>query len=180
MIERWQAAGQNAPKVAVPELVANFAEGKSGPGVSESISEGKLLFQGQIANCVSCHGMEGDGSTGLPPDYDDWTKLWTTKLGIDPADKEKLTKFYAAGALKPKALAARNLQHGGFRGGREPVDVYLRILHGIDGTPIPAVNLVEEPSGTGLTESQIWQLVTYVLSLSPAASPASANPEVIQ
>jgi mono/diheme cytochrome c family protein len=180
VIERWQAAEQNVPKVAVPEMVANFAVGKMDPGVSESISEGKLLFQGQIANCASCHGMEGNGSAGLPPDYDDWTKFWTTKLGIDPADKEKLTEFYAAGALKPKSLASRNLQHGGFRGGQKPEDVYLRILHGIDGTPMPAVNLVKEPSGTGLTESQIWQLVTYVLSLSPAKSSTPANAGAIQ
>lgn len=139
----------------------------------ESVRIGRELFRGQVANCASCHGEDGAGGA-LPLDYDDWTKEWTTRLGIDPRDHEKLKPFRAAGALEPRPLQPRNLTLGGFRGGESPRDIYSRILHGIDGTPMPAINRVESESETGLTDEQIWHLVRYVLSLTEQSTAMGA------
>ncbi|XZE54598.1 cytochrome c [Planctomycetaceae bacterium SH139] len=140
------------------------------------IAAGDKLYHGQVANCASCHGPAGNGITSLPADYDDWTKEWTTKLGIDPGNREKLAGFFDAGAFRPRALPARNLTNGVYRGGSSPEQLYLRIVHGIDGTPMPAVNLVDSPAETGLTADQVWQLVAYVRSLETGRSAPSTSP----
>jgi mono/diheme cytochrome c family protein len=133
----------------------------------EAIAAGKELFHGPVANCASCHGPAGAGLDRVLPDYDDWTRRWTTNLGIDPQDTDKLEPFLDAGGLKPRPLPPRRLDTGSFRGGGSPSDLYRRIVHGIDGTPMPAVNLVAEPNAAGLTEEQVWQIVHYVISLAP-------------
>ncbi len=157
----WATADEQVPTIP-PQPDAEERLTRSTP--PKSIALGRELFHGQIANCSSCHGVDGAGGGPLA-DYDDWTKEWTTQLGLDPRDREKLEPFFDAGALPPRPLPARRLTLGGFRGGSSPEEIYLRILHGIDGTPMPAINLVEEESATGLTSTQIWQLVDYVLSL---------------
>lgn len=165
----WAAAEEQVP--AIPTSPAP----QDSPARQDSIALGRELFHGQIANCSSCHGVDGAGGT-LPADYDDWTKEWTTQLGLDPENHDKLEPFLEAGALPPRRLPARRLTLGGFRGGTSPADIYLRIVHGIDGTPMPAINLVESESPTGLTSEQVWHLVDYVLSLDNfAPSTPSAN-----
>lgn len=146
--------------VDVPEVPATVLEVK--PLTETELADATALFQGQIANCASCHGVEGDGKTKLPADYDDWTKEWTTRLGIAPSDKERLAPFIAAGAFKPKSMSPRHLGMGSYRGGGAPEDIYRRIAAGIDGTSMPAVNLLEAPGPTGLTSDQVWLLVRYL------------------
>jgi hypothetical protein len=67
----------------------------------------------------------------------------------------------------PRNAIPRNLRQGIYRGGRRRVDVFHRIYTGIAGTPMPAsgpATLDPEAKGT-LTETEMWQIVDYVLSL---------------
>ncbi len=158
VVGSWVKAEEFA--VEVPEVPNVVREIK--PLTEAELADATTLFQGQIANCASCHGVDGDGKTKLPADYDDWTKEWTTRLGIAPADKERLAPFIAAGAFKPKSMSPRHLGMGAYRGGGTPEDLYRRIAAGIDGTSMPAVNLLESPGPTGLTSDQVWLLVRYL------------------
>jgi mono/diheme cytochrome c family protein len=128
-----------------------------------SAARGRLLFQGEVAACAQCHGKEGDGK-GKLVDFDEWTKDWTIRAGIDPKDPKQWKPLKRLGLLKPTPIAARNLQLGVFRGGSSPEAIYRSIVHGIDGTPMPAA--ARQPSvKSGLTESQLWDLVNYCLAL---------------
>ena len=131
---------------------------------SESIAKGKELFHGKIANCVGCHGTNGGG--GLETlDYDDWTKEYTTKLGLSPSDKESVQPFREVGAHRPRPIQPRKIRGGVFRAGAEPQRLFRLITQGIAGTPMPGVALVQEENGKGLTASQVWDLVNYLRSL---------------
>ncbi len=135
-----------------------------GQALQDSIARGKNIFHGQIANCVGCHGPAGDGST-VTLDFDDWTKEYSTRIGLTPDDREAIRPFRKAGALTPRPVKPRNLQDGVFRGGGDPETLYRRISQGIAGTPMPAVEVVAEDNGKGLTEDQMWDLVRYIQSL---------------
>ena len=101
----------------------------------------------------------GDGQTN---NYDAWTKDWTE--GIDPKNKDDLRPFLKLGALKPRHILPRNLRTGIYRGGSEPSDLYLRIVNGIDGSPMPATAM--QPSNPqGLTENDVWDMVNFLLNL---------------
>lgn len=136
----------------------------AGDDLQASVDRGKQLFHGKIANCVGCHGADGNGGAVLL-DFDDWTKDYTTRLGLTPDDREAMQPFRDVGALRPRPIQPRVLRDGVFRGGSDPEQLYCRITQGIAGTPMPAVLEVEEENGKGLTRSQIWDLVNYVRSL---------------
>ena len=156
--EDWAEAEQY--EVAVP----SFPE-LSGEQLVASVAKGKEFFHGKVANCAGCHGPAGDGS--LPTlDYDDWTKDYTTRIGLTPDDREAMKPFRKAGALRPRTIAPRTLRDGVFHGGGDSASLYRRITQGIAGTPMPAVEVVAEPNGKGLTTGQIWDLVRYVQQLS--------------
>jgi len=128
-----------------------------------SATRGRQLFQGEVAACSQCHGKAGDGH-GKLVDFDEWTKDWTIRAGIDPKDAKQWKPLKKLGLLKPMSSSARNLQLGVFRGGSSPEALHRSIVHGIDGTPMPAA--ARQPSvKNGLTESQIWDLVNYCLAL---------------
>lgn len=155
--DQWTSAeSQEVLVPAAPEL--------EGEQLLASIERGKKYFHGQISNCVGCHGADGNGRIELL-DYDDWTKDYTTRLGITPSDREAMQPFRDLGALRPRPIQPRNLQNGVFRGGAEDADLYCRITQGIAGTPMPGVMVVDQEDGKGLTPSQIWDLVHYVQSL---------------
>jgi mono/diheme cytochrome c family protein len=137
----------------------------SGKQLAASVARGNEFFHGKVANCAGCHGPAGDGS--LPTlDYDDWTKEYTTRIGLTPDDREAMKPFRDAGALRPRTIAPRTLRDGVFHGGGDSASLYRRITQGIAGTPMPAVEVVSEPNGKGLTREQIWDLVRYVQQLS--------------
>jgi mono/diheme cytochrome c family protein len=152
------------------------------PGLLASVTKGKELFLGATAACSSCHGPGGlgDGQLG---NYDDWTKEWTVLLEIDPKDREALIPFMLRGALPPKNIKPRNLRELAFRGGRTPEDIYRRVRHGIAGAPMSAITPVASADEAGLTETDLWHLVNYVLSMPvepkpwPAAPVATGQPE---
>ncbi len=83
--------------------------------------------------CSKCHGEDGRGHTKDNIGLDSW--------GF--------------------ATRAADLTSGMLHGGQEPLDVYRRILNGINGTPMPGFGhaLQSEPE-------TIWDLVAYVLEVS--------------
>ncbi len=156
--ENWVAAESHSVKP--PALNALRTE----PEKSESIERGKLVFQSELTACSKCHGKAGDGK-GTSQDFDDWTKDWTIRAGIDPAKKAEWKTMKKYGALKPVIDSARNLTLGALRGGASREDIYLRIVLGIEGSPMPAIAR-KENGNPGITEEGIQDLVEYVYSIS--------------
>jgi mono/diheme cytochrome c family protein len=101
------------------------------------LEKGRQLFQD--IECWKCHGQEGRGDGPSAPELkDNWG------LPIKPAD---LTKNWT------------------FRGGGSVEDIYMRIITGINGTPMPAfLDSFEKPEDA-------WDLAYYVRSLSPENKP---------
>ena len=132
----------------------------SGAPMALMVARGKRLFSGNIANCAQCHGSLALGD-GQMTDYDEWTSAWTVK-NTPPLDPKKnivrLNEFLKIGALQPRNIHPRNLRMGIYRGGRRPVDLYLRMMNGIAGTPMPAAS-------DKMSETDLWSLVAYVRSL---------------
>lgn len=150
--------------VPVPEI-----QELNGAERSASIERGEALFHGQIANCVGCHGKGGAGNVASL-DYDDWTKEYSTRLGLTPTDRDAMRPFKKAGAPTPRVAKPRKLTVGVFRGGGDSETLYRRITQGIAGSPMPSVAVVGEENGTGLTNSQIADLIRYLQSLAGEAS----------
>ena len=129
-----------------------------------SIERGKMVFLSELTACAKCHGKEGDGK-GISQDFDDWTKDWTIRAGIDPTKKAEWKRMKKFGILKPVIDSPRNLNFGAFRGGPTREDIYLRIVLGIEGSPMPAIAR-KENDNPGIPEEGIRDLVEYVFSLS--------------
>lgn len=131
--------------------------------LSESIARGRTIFHGNVANCATCHGNTALGD-GQKNDYDAWSKDWLQPLNLDAKNREQISPYLKLGALKPRNIVPRNLRSGMYRGGAQPVDIYMRIVQGIDGTTMPAAAMKPQ-NPLGLTESDVWDVVNYVLSL---------------
>ncbi len=93
--------------------------------------------------CSKCHGEDGRGHTKDNIGKDSWGH----------------------------ATRAADLTSGMLHGGQEPVDIYRRIMNGINGTPMPGFksSLESEPETT-------WNLVGYVLSVSNRRRAGTAIP----
>jgi len=137
------------------------------------------LFYGTIANCVKCHGDSalGDGQT---TDYDEWAKEFIN----DGKDKKVVSTYVSLGLLPPRTIRPRNLRQGVFRGGLRPIDIYWRIMNGIEGTPMPALatNIRKDsdpPEAKKLNPDEVWDIVNYVESLpyEPINNPLDASRE---
>jgi mono/diheme cytochrome c family protein len=167
--ESWAEAADQAITVEAPPddypLYTRDvdASGAARERLAESIASGRKIFHGNVANCATCHGSTALGD-GQKNDYDAWTKDWTQPLSLDPKNEEQLAPYLKLGALKPRNIIPRNLRSGMYRGGSQPVDIYMRIVLGIDGTTMPAAPLKPE-NPLGLTREQVWDVVNYVLSL---------------
>lgn len=131
---------------------------------STSIERGKAVFLNELTACSKCHGIAGNGK-GISQDFDDWTKDWTIRAGIDPTKKAEWKPMKKLGALKPVIDSSRNLTLGVFRGGGAREDIYLRIVLGIEGSPMPAI-AQKVDDNPGITEEGIRDLVEYIYSLS--------------
>ena len=112
-------------------------------------------------------------------DYDDWTKEYSTRIGIDPTDREAIGPLKRMGALTPRLAQPRNLRAGVYRGGGEPEDLYRRLSQGIAGSPMPGLVIQKDPRGTGVTEDQVWDLVRYLGAIAGEES-KGGNSEVDQ
>jgi len=153
--------------------------------LAASIQKGKELFVGPIAACSQCHGEGGTGAGTKLPDYDDWTKEWTAKIGLNPDNIDEIAPLMALGGMKPQHLKPRSIVEGHLRGGRDPMDIYRRIRYGIAGSPMPAASLAASSQDTGLQPDDLWHLVNYVLSIAqvppppiPPESPATSGDSV--
>lgn len=95
------------------------------------VERGKQAFL--TKGCSKCHGEDGRGQTKDNRGNDAWGQQ----------------------------TRAADLTSGMLHGGPRPIDIYLRIYSGINGTPMPgfAAALQSEPD-------TIWDLVSYVLSVS--------------
>lgn len=152
---------------------ANVVEIPMIPGLppderNASVERGKALFTSDKASCFKCHGLDGRGD-GISQDYDEWTKDWTIRVGIDPAKKSEWKAMKPFGALKPVVDRSRNFNLGGLRGGSTEQDIVKRIVLGVDGTPMPAATLSETDPNAFSVEN-IFDLARYVSSLSGTAS----------
>ncbi|HVW00731.1 MAG TPA: c-type cytochrome [Planctomycetaceae bacterium] len=97
----------------------------------DMVVAGKQAFLSK--GCSKCHGEDGRGQTAENIGVDSWGH----------------------------PTRAADLTSGMLHGGSRPVDIYRRIVSGINGTPMPgfALALAEEPD-------TIWNLTSYVLYLS--------------
>ena len=167
--ESWARAEDQALVVEGPEddypLFTRDANGtvEQQEKLAQSIASGRKIFHGNVANCATCHGSTALGD-GQKNDYDAWTKDWIQPLSLDPKDQDQIAPFLELGALKPRNIIPRNLRSGMYRGGSQPIDIYMRIVLGIDGTTMPAAPLKPD-NPLGLTQNEVWDVVNYVLSL---------------
>lgn len=177
--ESWSMAAdrqKNVPDpgdIPVPATIDEVRRALAAPGdspIKQSVAKGKELFESEAAACVKCHGKEGRGD-GPQVDYDDWTKDWTQRIGIDPLDEAAQVPLVARGALPPRRINPRDFRAGLYRGGSEPEHIFRRIAAGIDGTPMPAATLPDE--------QDIWHLVNYVRALAEPETDPAAAPTVV-
>lgn len=147
------------------EDVQKLLTGDTADAFAASVKRGHELFVGKLGACNKCHGDQGLGN-GQTTDYDDWTKDWTTRVGLKPEDRAALVPMLARGAFEPKNALPRNFAEGIFRGGSSSDDLYRRITQGIDGTPMPAATFVDG----AFEQDDVWHLINFIRSLqtSPA------------
>lgn len=155
----WLSAkGKELPVTKRPEMTPDE--------LVESTKRGRTLFYGALANCFSCHGPSalGDGQVN---DYD----LWTKEFIGDGKNPSLVSLYKSAGLLEPRNIRPRNLRMGVYRGGMRPLDVYWRIVNGIEGSPMPG--------NAKLTPEQVWDIVNYVQSLpyETMSDPRQQEPE---
>ena len=173
VIYQWQAAPtQVIYPVSSP---VDFAH-PDPEAMQASIARGEKLFYSKNLQCNSCHGDSAQGD-GQRDKYTIWFK-WREDLGTnndDPAEiKQVVHQFMEVGALEPRTIEPRNLRLGVYRGGRRPIDIYRRIYSGINGGPMPAQGTAsgiggdavpDSESGGSIRREEIWDVVSYVLSL---------------
>ncbi|MEQ1826406.1 MAG: cytochrome c [Pirellula sp.] len=166
IVDMWIESPEVEEKIKLPDIpLVGSVNDENRNQLDISIARGKELFASEEAACAKCHGLSAKGDGPQLPDYDDWTKEWTSKIGIKPTNLDELLPLMARGGMKPQPLAPRNLVEGKFRGGREPKDLYRRIKHGIVGAPMPAATLVSSSDEKGLKEEDVWHIVNYILSI---------------
>ncbi len=95
---------------------------------AEHVEAGKKAFLSK--GCSKCHGEDGRGQT-----------------------KDNLGKDAWGFATK-----AADLTSGLLHGGKRPIDIYRRIISGINGTPMPGFRTILEQE-----PDTIWNLAAYVL-----------------
>lgn len=159
IIENVAGQWADPTPIAVPSM-PDF----EGEEMVAAIERGRELFHGQQANCASCHGTNGNGQA-VTLDFDDWTKEFTTLLGISPSDKAAVKQMRKLGALPPRPISPRNLSWGVYRGGDDPETLYRRLVAGIAGTPMPGLLVQDGEGSPGVTPEQVWDLVAYLRSL---------------
>jgi len=163
-VERWlvaewvQAGGEELPASGVEATVLAVAEGWNESAQHlvlpvqepapedmglERIERGRLLYFGELARCVACHGekLEGDGPA-----------VFQTIIDSDGDSRQERVPDEWGIPSRP-----RDLRQAGFRGGSSPLDLYRRIRVGISGSIMPGAS-------ESLDEEAIWDLVYFVLS----------------
>jgi mono/diheme cytochrome c family protein len=96
---------------------------------AESAKHGAEMFRNTTAACVACHGEKGKGD-GVQEQRND----------------------------NGMPTRPRDLTRGIFKGGRDPRQIYARIVRGLPGSPMPGNEF--------LKPAEIGDVVNYILSLS--------------
>jgi DMSO reductase family type II enzyme heme b subunit len=118
-----------------------LAVGRAPRATPEALAEGRRLYD--EIECWQCHGQAGRADGTSAPTLED-----DNGHPIRPAD---LT------------------QNWRFNGGGSAEDIFIRLMTGLDGTPMPSqADLID---GGVITEEQLWQVALYVRSLSPDRPP---------
>lgn len=156
VVDTWKQADQKVQTVPSIPIVDRES-------LAASVTRGKELFNSDKTACFKCHGTEGRGD-GISQDYDEWTKDWTIRAGIDPASKSEWKVMKKFGALKPVVNRSRNLHLGAIRGGHSFETITKRIVLGIDGTPMPSA-AIGEASTNSLNSEELADLVRFVASI---------------
>ncbi len=157
VVSRWKSANDEVTQVEPRQNPPQTDEEKQA-----SVERGRAIFFG-AGGCVKCHGPLALGN-GVTTDYDEWSK----ELDVESKDTDNLDRYVNSyHALEPNPIMPRNLRSGVYRGGRRPLDLFLRIRNGIDGTPMPGATKrdADDPKSEGLTDDDIWSLIDYVRSL---------------
>jgi DMSO reductase family type II enzyme heme b subunit len=115
--------------------------GRQPRATDDGLAEGRRFYD--EIECWRCHGQQGRGDgVSAPTQTDD------DDMPIRPADLSAPWRF---------------------NGGHTVEDIFVRLLTGMDGTPMPSfADLIE--SGF-MTEEQLWNVAQYVRSLGPERLP---------
>lgn len=114
------------------------------------LAKGRAIFSGKSGACIQCHGDTGYGDGELG-NYDIWNQWAKGK------NDKYIAGFVDAGVLPPRTISPRNFRNGGFRGGRNPLNLFYRIKNGIQGSQMPGA--------ATLTDEEVWALVAYVRNI---------------
>ncbi len=151
VVDMWA----DAARMAVPQRADPTS--KADEQLSASIARGYELYSSKNAQCVQCHGPNGEGDGQQSELYDGRNDR---KKGATPEQTARLDRRFP---LPIQRLRPRDYTKGIFPGGDRPIDIYSRSHAGIKGTPMPAAGPM--PGGDGvLTPEQIWDVVNYVRS----------------
>ena len=111
-----------------------------GGGV-DAIESGRAAFE--ALECWKCHGTSGRGSGQSTATLEDWREL--------PIRAADLTEPWM------------------FNGGGGAEAIYLRMMTGLDGTPMPAYSDAVESEV--VSPQELWNVAHYVVSLAPTLEP---------
>ncbi len=179
IVDGWNASSE---AVIAPEEAEIPEDNRAPEEIAASVAAGRDLFYGPRANCVKCHGPTGLGD-GQQDDQDNWNKAHKVFLETLAGETEPelvAAKSVVADSLYPVRNAIpRNLRKGVYRGGRRRIDIFWRVYAGIAGTPMPGSGPASAGAQGTLTDTEMWSIVDYVLSLPYEApsQPQQALPE---
>ena len=114
-------------------------------GGAEAIESGRAAFE--TLECWKCHGDSGRGSGQSTPTLEDWREF--------PIRAADLTEPWT------------------FNGGGGADAIYLRMMTGLDGTPMPAYS--DAVDSEVVSPEELWNVAHYVASLAPTLGPRTAD-----
>ena len=138
LAEIWSAA--DTPEAAIVPSTPRV------PDSPESRRRGRELYLSKTLNCADCHGIDGAGNG--PP---------TIAFEKNPLKNDELYDEPGLHDIWDNLNQPRNLQLGIYRGGRRPIDLFVRIHAGIKGSRMPSFK--------NTPHEDIWNIVNYVLSI---------------
>lgn len=114
-------------------------------GGADALESGRAGFE--ALECWKCHGESGRGSGQSTPTLEDWREF--------PIRAADLTEPWL------------------FNGGGGAEAIYLRMMTGLDGTPMPAYSDAVESEV--VSPEELWHVAHYVASLAPTLAPQTAD-----
>lgn len=107
-------------------------------GGAEALESGREAYQ--TLECFKCHGQAGRGDGASAPTLEDWRGF-----PIRAADLSEPWLFNGGGSVEA---------------------IRIRMLTGLDGTPMPAYS--DAVASEVVTDKEVWDLAHYVASLAPS------------